>query len=1307
MKLTAAQTEIWLAQHLSQDASVLGVPAIVDIAAALDVQALRSAYHTLIGSADILRTVILDDGHGQPDAHIEPPGAITLDVVRAGGSDPHRFVADWLRNRVRRPFALDRPLIDAALIEFGSDRSMLYVNQHHIITDGWSIQLLIRRLATLYASARRELLESEDAVPPFRNYVEFEHAQRESAEYARARAYWTERLQQTVPAPALYGRTARRTSRTGVRLRCPLGTRRTAALETLVARLGTRDESPHRTRLAVFTACLAAYQWRVSGAATLSIGLPYHNRPPQFRETLGLFVNVVPIAVSLELSSRFSDVIDAVSRELTSVFAHARYSLAHRIHAPIYHSTVNYHPHGITTFAGAPASARLIFAGHIDEPVGLEITRDPHTGALILEFDLDDEAFPTYCRRPAIGHFLAVLDACLADPSQPIVRPELTSPSERRQLLSLAAGPDVPLPAGTCIDLIADRAREAPDELAVTEGTETMSYRELVMAARAVAAQLQRDGVHPGERVAVMVERSIPAVVAMLGVLCARAVYVPIDPSWPEAHVAFILRDAGITRAIRPREWTDLMSSPAGDAIRPEGDDAAYIIYTSGSTGQPKGVTIRHRSLLNHCLASIRAYGLVATDRVMQFHPLMFDAAIEELFPTWSAGATVVLRPPGVVVDLAALERFLADERITVVDLPTSFWHEWTASARHRHASLPSSVRIVIVGGEQPAARSYAAWRQQVAAQVRWVNGYGPTEATVTATVFEPADEQLDDPIPMGRPVQNVMMYVLDSERHLAPLGVPGELYIGGVGVADGYVNHPELTADRFVTDPVRPTQRVYRTGDLARLRDDGQLEYLGRIDEQVKVRGFRIELSEIEAVLARHPAISQVAVLLTEADTERRLVAYFVPTHALSDDDLRTYLRERLPVYVHPQAFVRLPALPLTDRGKVDKRALRQHPVPPAPSANMLAARNPIEAELMAIWRDLLGVEIPAPTCSFVELGGHSLLAARLVQHIAERFGHRLSLASLFPDTTVERLAVAIRRAADDTCSRAVSIVTPDSPGPLPLLVYFHGDYGGAGLYTRRLADLLGPEQPLAIVHPHGVDGHAVPATIEAMADDRQSDVEALVTRRPVVLAGFCNGGLVAYEIARRLSARGHRVLGVVLVDAVINSGRYRLLSRIVARVAKARRLSPRQARDLFLRWRDRQATIEHLLGLAADSPHRFESLGDRLKFVAASVARKLRSLGARSLPAPTVATPPKDELWQAYLLAIAAYVPPAPPTTVALIASDELHGQRAIEEWHHVIPRLRVERIAGHHLAAVTRELPRVAALLTESIRAWIPQH
>jgi amino acid adenylation domain-containing protein len=569
-----------------------------------------------------------------------------------------------------------------------------------------------------------------------------------------------------------------------------------------------------------------------------------------------------------------------------------------------------------------------------------------------------------------------------------------------------------------------------------------------------------------------------------------------------------------------------------------EGADLAYMIYTSGTTGQPKGVLVEQRNLLNHVLMAERVYSLGPGDRVLQFAALSWDTSVEEIFPTLACGATLVLRTPAMLASLAAFVEAAQAAGVTVLNLPTAFWHALTSDAAL--GRLPPSVRLVLIGGERARPDRVAAWRAGLGGRARLMNGYGTSETTAVSTLADLADFDPALPeVPIGRPVDNVRVYVLDEHGRLAPPGAPGELYIGGLGVARGYHRQPELTAARFVADPFAPGPgaRLYRTGDVARLRPDGQLEYRGRLDRQVKVRGHRLELAEIEAALRRHPRVRDAAVVeQRDGAGDTQLAAYLVADDAARAGEalageVRAWLQARAPAYMIPTAWLAVPALPLSPNGKLDLAAL-----PPARGvAAAIAPAAPLdetEQRVAELWQQVLeGPALPGRDDDFFAAGGHSLLAIRLFSRIEAAFDRRLPLSLLLDTPTVARLARALRQ--PEAAPGQWPMLVPVQPrGAKPPLFCVH-DVGGTSVRFAELGRLIGDDQPLYALEAQGFDG-ATPThgAIEAMAADYLAAVRHVQPRGPYYLGGYCFGGAVAYEMARQLRAQGEVVALVAVIE-------------------------------------------------------------------------------------------------------------------------------------------------------------------------------
>ena len=717
---------------------------------------------------------------------------------------------------------------------------------------------------------------------------------------------------------------------------------------------------------------------------------------------------------------------------------------------------------------------------HFDLTLQIADTDQGLTAAFVYNTDLFEAG--TIARM--LGNFQTLLEAIVADPEQRLSDLPLLTETERQQLLVEWNGTKTDCPQDLCIhQLFEAQVERTPDAIAVVFEAEQLTYGELNRRANQLAHHLRALGVGPEVLVAICLERSLEMVIGLLGILKAGGAYLPLDPAYPKERLAFMLKDAQapvlLTRErlaaglaeqdakviCLDSDWETIARESGenpGSSARPE--NLAYVIYTSGSTGQPKGVLVSHGAIAGHCRNVQRYYELDSRDVVLQFASLSFDVSLEEILPTLIVGARLVVMGTN-VWHPAEFHRKISEFGLTVLNLPTAYWQELA----REWADVPELVpniqpRLFIVGGDTMLPDALKLWQQTPVNSIRLLNAYGPTETTITATAFEiaprPGENTTYQRVPIGRPLANRAIYILDRHGNPVPIGVHGHLHIGGAGLARGYLNRPDLTAEKFVPDPfsAEPGARMYKTGDLARYRPDGNIEFLGRADHQVKIRGFRIELGEIEAALGQHPAVREAVVLAREdAPGEKRLVAYVVAD--ATTDELRRFLKDKLPESMVPAVVVLLDALPVTPNGKIDRRAL------PAPDRSrpelekaFVAPRDDLERQLAHIWEEVLGVRPVGVTDNFFELGGHSLLAVRLFAVIEKRLGKKLPLTAVFQGATVEHLAGVLRQqATPGPQSSLVAIQPGGSKRPL-FLVH---PAGGHVFPYIHLAQFLGPDQP------------------------------------------------------------------------------------------------------------------------------------------------------------------------------------------------------------------------------------------------------
>jgi amino acid adenylation domain-containing protein len=781
-----------------------------------------------------------------------------------------------------------------------------------------------------------------------------------------------------------------------------------------------------------------------------------------------------------------------------------------------------------------------------------------------------------------LGHYRCILEAIVVDPELPIARIPLLSRSESASLLAAAAGGAPVAPAEAVTTAFVEQARRRPQAPALFDDQGSLSYAQLERCSRRLAARLRAAGAGPGERVAVCLERDRRMAVALLATLRSGAAYVPLDPLFPTERIGYTLQDSAprvlLTerrlRASLPVDGTvtclylddiDALADEDDDTgrhavadIPPDPVQAAYVIYTSGSTGRPKGVEVPAGALANFLASMRHSPGIGAGDRVLAVTTVAFDIAGLELWLPLTSGATLRLLPANQAADASALLAVMQQWRPTLMQATPATWKMLL------DAGWPGDPQLtVLCGGEALAPELARALCRRSAAV--W-NMYGPTETTIWSALYRVRGDEAGR-VPVGRPIDATRLYVLDRHGELQPQGIAGELYIGGAGVASGYFGRPELTAQRFLPDPFAANAansanavgdappRMYRTGDCVRLRGDGNFEYLSRLDDQIKLRGFRIEPGEIEALLREHPAIRDAVVVVrprhgdagaAAGEDDQRLVAYYVPAVGAAPiprSELAEPLQRRLPAYMVPSAFVALPALPLTANGKIDRRAL---PAPvfedAADDAGYLAPRDALEAELATLWAEVLALPRIGVRDDFFRRGGYSLLAMRLFARIEQQFGAALPLAALLERPTVEYLAERIRElrsrpaavpALHDVDSRSFSHLVPiQTRGRRAPLFCVHGA-GGNVLNFSRLAHYLGLARPLYGLQARGVDGRTAPfLSIEDMAAAYLQELRALQPQGPYYLGGYCGGGVIAFEMARRLRGEGETVALLALLD-------------------------------------------------------------------------------------------------------------------------------------------------------------------------------
>ena len=954
---------------------------------------------------------------------------------------------------------------------------------------------------------------------------------------------------------------------------------------------------------------------RYTGQDDLLIGTDTMSyRHPETERSLDIFSNVLPLRTNLSGNPTFRELLARVQTVILDAEAHQDVPFEYLLKElqlegesgqnPLFQVMLTIQP-SVPDLSSDWALTQTDV--NIDRcKLDLSLIFEDQLEGLIVRFEFNIDLFDETTIARMSGHLQTLLKGIVDNPSQRISELPILTQAERHQLLVERNATQVAYPRDTCLpQLIEDQVERTPDAVAVVYKDTQLTYRELNARANQLAHYLRQLGVGPDALVGLYVERSLEMVVGLLGILKAGGAYVPLDPTYPDERIAFMLTDAQAHVLVTQQHLTAYLPAHSAqvvclDADAPivaqqsetnpvpvaTSDNLAYVIYTSGSTGRPKGVQILHRALVNFLISMRQQPGLTAEDVLLAVTTLSFDIAALELFLPLIVGAHIVMASRDVVANGAALAELLESSRATVMQAAPVTWRILLA------AGWQGNPRLKILCGGEALPRELA--RQLLAKVGSLWNMYGPTETTIWSTVckIEPADETIS----IGCPIANTSLYLLDTHLQLVPDGVPGELYIGGDGLARGYLYRPELTAERFISHPFSDESgaRLYKTGDLARYLTNGTIEHLGRLDFQVKLRGYRIELGEIEAILSQHPSVQQAVVIVREdVPGDKRLVAYVIPNQeqTATISDLQKHAMKQLPSYMVPSVIVLLETLPLTPNGKVDRKAL------PAPDSSRTLAPDtfvaptlPIHHQLIQLWEELLDVRPIGIRDNFFYLGGHSLLAARFVARVEEVFGKKLSLATLFACPTIEQLAHALQTGEEKSShTPLVAIQVSGSQRPF---FYLHGAWEGDAFYCFHLAQHLGPDQPFYALAPYNFDSVQDVPTIEEMAKAHISSLRAIQLEGPYLLGGFCNGGLVAYEMARQLHAQGQQVDRLILIEPAYPPLLHALARGLIPRVGNLLRLSQRKQLDYFLRLRHiykflrRERKLEDLKGFRSIDP-------------------------------------------------------------------------------------------------------------------------
>jgi len=1149
LRLSRAQREIWLAHHIDPANPKYNIGEYIEIRGCIDEQCFEAALRQVVTEAEVLNFRFVEH-QGEPRQISDAAYNWSMPTFDLSTKhDPWLAAEAWMKADLMRPINLTNcPLFAFALFKTASDQYLWYLRFHHIVMDGFGRAIFAKRVAEAYTGLITRSPQGKEKFLSYCSYLQDEDAYLKSEQFIDDRKYWLERFVDR-PDPTSFSKSFAAASTHFLQQTIHVS-------PSTLEKLRAIAQSAGATWKQVIVASVAAYSCRIIGSDDIVLTLPVLGRVgPSSRSIPGMMSNALPLRLKLHASMTLSSLVRQVSTEIRQLLHHQRYrgedlrrdlcggAGSQRAAGPIVNIMAFDYDF---CFGGLIARAFGLSNGPVDD-LSVSVYERSDGRGLRIDLDANPALYSTNELIFHQRHFERLLLEIIAVPTQPIGSLNLLEATERRQILVDWNDTAHPVPESTLPVLFEQQVNRTPRSIALMFEDVSLTYEELNIRANRLAHHLIEIGVGPEDIVALALERSIEMVISLWAIMKTGAAYLPLATRYPAERLSFMIQDAKpvrvVTNATIAASLPDhvaflLLDDPATetalaksritnptdcDRIRPLTPlNSAYVIYTSGSTGTPKGVVVSHTGIPSLAFSQIQHLAFTAESRLLQFISISFDASLFDLCLSTLSGARLILAPEEKLVPGKALAAFAAKSGVTHLNLPA-------AVLKMMSSDDLSACPNLIVGGEPSAAQVVERWSKGR----RMTNAYGPTETTVCATMSDPLEGAIVPPI--GRPIWNTRVYVLDAGLQPVPIGVHGELYIAGASLARGYLGNPGLTAERFIACPFGPPgARMYRTGDLARWRADGVLEFFGRSDQQVKIRGFRIEPGEVEAVLASIDGIAQAVVIPREIAGESRLVAYLVayPDETLPPfTGLRATIAARLPDYMVPAHFVALDALPLTVNGKVDRRAL------PAPDiTGQLGTLQPsptLEAMLCRLFSELTGTAEVGFDDNFFKLGGSSFGAITLVNRINEAIGSDLAVRTLFEQPTIRQLADAISQKEWGLRSTEELRCVDKRDSKLPIVFLFPGLYGDEPQLGQFRSSLADRAHFVLIDYPDWHEMLASAFDFNAIVDACTRQIIDACGDAPVLLAGYSFGGCVASETAQRLTQSNYRVHFLGLIDA------------------------------------------------------------------------------------------------------------------------------------------------------------------------------
>jgi amino acid adenylation domain-containing protein len=1157
--LSFAQQRLWfLNQFEEQSSSTYNMPTALRLEGELEVAALQSSLHWLLQRHESLRSVFPTQ-EGQ--AQVQILDLKNLEVLAI--QDLRHLTADAQDEAVRHqanrhaiePFDLQNgPLFKAELLLLGKRQSVLLLNMHHIISDGWSMGVVMKDWQHAYTAFAQGV---EPSLPPLLiQYSDYAAWQREwlQGEVLQQQVdYWREQLAgapELLELPTDKPRPrARRFS--GAHYAQQLSSKLSQALKRLSQQQGV---SLFMTLLSTFSLLLSRY----CRQNDVCVGSPIAGRThSQTEDIIGFFVNTLVLRCQIQPQLSFVELLRQTRQTCLEAYAHQDIPFEMLVeqlqptrslsHSPLFQVMLVLQNNDTQELSLPGLEITALAQDYPIAKFDLTLNVQEQNGELYCLWEYATDLFYEQTIFRMADHFEVLLTAIVDNPAQSLGQlPMLTEPEIKQLLAWNDTATDYPSEK-TIVELFEQQVSKTPFSIAVVFEEQQLTYQQLndkanQLAHYLVVALKPKAELPDNPLIAIAIKRSFSMIIGLLGILKAGGAYVPIDPSYPAARIRYMLEDSAAPllltqthlKAQLPAlecvvvclDEAEFASQPTTNlAIGRSPTDLAYVIYTSGSTGKPKGVSIPHHAVVR--LVKNTHYALLNSEQTfLQYAPISFDAATFEIWGALLNSAKLVVMPAE-QKSLESLATLLPLENISILWLTSRLFNVML----EEHPASLRRVKQLLTGGEALSV-SHILKALRLLPDTQLINGYGPTENTTFTCCYTMTDRDDNNSIPIGRPIANTQVFLVDKNHQPVPVGIVGELVTSGAGLARGYLNRPELTAEKFLeVELFGKTERIYKTGDLARWLPDGNLEYLGRIDFQVKLRGFRIELGEIEAVLSQHEAVKEAVVILYEADDNKRLVAYFTTDSATNDFvvAVKDWLKARLPDCMIPSQFMVLDKLPLTPNGKIDRNALPAPDATTTTSTEKTLPRDATELQLLSVWETVLDVHPLGIHDNFFELGGHSLLAVKLMSHIQQQCGKRLPVSALFQSPTVATLAQQLRQ--EDTTPLLTNLVPIQMAGEANPIYCLPGAVGSV-MYLYPLASYLGHQQPFYALQTPGLDGSATPETVEALARYHLQALQLKQPTGPYQLMGHSSGGRVAFEMAWQLEQQGETVALLAILD-------------------------------------------------------------------------------------------------------------------------------------------------------------------------------